>query len=467
MNLLKIKYIGGIFKAKWFPIVPQLVMLTVFVLLVAGGLGVTTDDPDFVNWLRNTNLSNLVVWSYWWPVIIIAAVFFGRLWCTVCPVELITYWASRIGIRLQVPHILKSGWIVTIFYTLVWIVGVQTLAVNRIPHQMALYLLILIIVAIDISLIFRKRAFCSYVCPVGHLLGLYALISPFEWRADDPSICRSCKTKDCFVKKNHYRLIRRSCTSNLYPASIKDNRDCLLCTQCLKVCPYKNIRFSIRRPFADFFTAVNLRPAEVGFIVLVSGFVVYEILSEWSVSFAILMWVPDRCIDALGITGSIANFVCATIMFVMVPALVLLVVAALAKLASGRKAAPFGATVQTFALVLLPTIAGAHIIKSILRMSSRIPYWRGALSDPKGIEIAQKLTAGTLVLNNSVTDALDPAVSFAAAALLLAALAATVQIFRRSAVVQKLSPGVKAVLFLSVLAYWGIFGLTIFRWRFG
>ena len=147
MNLLKIKYIRGLFRARWFPIVPQLFTLTVFILLIAGGLGVTTDDPDFTYWLRNTNLSNLIVWSYWWPVIIIAAIFLGRLWCTVCPMELITYWASGIGLRLQVPGILKSGWVVTIFYTLVWIVGVQTLAVNRIPHQMALYMLLLIKIA--------------------------------------------------------------------------------------------------------------------------------------------------------------------------------------------------------------------------------------------------------------------------------------------------------------------------------
>ena len=466
MNLLKIKHIGRLFKARWFPIVPQLVMLTVFILLIAGGLGVTTDDPDFAYWLRNTNLSNLIVWSYWWPVIIIAAIFFGRLWCTVCPVELITYWAGRIGLRLQVPHILKSGWVVTIFYTLIWIVGVHTLAVNRIPRHMALYLLMLIIAAIDISLIFRKRAFCSYVCPVGHLLGLYALISPFEWRADDLSTCKSCKTKNCVVKKNHYRLISRSCTSNLYPATIKDNRDCLLCTQCLKTCPHDNIRFSTRRPFADFFNAVDLRPAQVGFILLVSVFVIYEILSEWSVSLAILMWVPDRCTHALGITGSMSNFVSATIMFIILPSLVLLVVDALAQLASGRKAVPFGATVKTFALLLLPTIAGAHIIKAILKMSSRIPYWRHALSDPKGIETAQRIVAGSLVLDKSVTDALYPAISFAISAVLLVALAATVQIFRRSAIVQKHTPGVKVVLLLCVLAYWAIFGLTIFGWRF-
>ena len=141
MNLFKIRLVGRLFQARWFPLIPQLVMLIVFVLLVVGGLGVTTNDPDFAHWLRNTNLSNLIVWSYWWPVIVIIAILGGRLWCTVCPVELMTYWAGRIGLRQPVPRILKSGWIVTIFYTLIWIVGVQTLAVNRVPHQMALYLL--------------------------------------------------------------------------------------------------------------------------------------------------------------------------------------------------------------------------------------------------------------------------------------------------------------------------------------
>ena len=91
MNLLKIKYIEGLFKSRWFPIVPQLVMLMVFGLLIAGGIGVTTDDPEFAKWLRNTNLANLVVWSYWWPMIIIAAILLGRLWCMVCPMELLTF----------------------------------------------------------------------------------------------------------------------------------------------------------------------------------------------------------------------------------------------------------------------------------------------------------------------------------------------------------------------------------------
>jgi len=87
-------------------------------------------------------------------------------------------------------------------------------------------------------------------------------------------------------------------------------------------------------------------------------------------------------------------------------------------------------------------------------------------SDPKGVATAQKIVDETLVLDKSVPDALYPAISFAAAAVLLTALTATLLIFRRSPAVQKLNPGARAILFLGVLAYWGVFGFTIFKWRF-
>ncbi|MHC4581589.1 MAG: 4Fe-4S binding protein, partial [Planctomycetota bacterium] len=354
--------------------------------------------------------------------------------------------------------------VITIFYTLILIIGVHTLAIHRIPQRMAYYMLMLLLVAAAVSLIFRKRAFCSYVCPVGHMLGLYALISPFEWGASDPSVCKSCKTKDCFVKTNHYRLFGRSCTSNLYPAAIKDNRDCLLCTQCLKACPYDNLRLSTRWPFADFFRKVSLLPAQTGFVLLLSGFVVYEILSEWPVSKAVLTWVPTRLIDALAITGPAAGLVSATIMFVVFPAILFVIAAAAVRLMSDRDTT--AAAAGTFALLLIPTMAGAHVTKSILKMVSRIPYWSDVFSDPKGIMTAQSIVDETLVLDKSVPDALHPVVSCAAAAVLLSALIATLVIFRRSAAIEKLNPRTKAVLLICMLAYWGIFGFTILRWRF-
>jgi hypothetical protein len=160
------------------------------------------------------------------------------------------------------------------------------------------------------------------------------------------------------------------------------------------------------------------------------------------------------------------GFISAIVMFIVFPSVLFLVVAALAKITSGREGSSSGAVLKTFALLLLPTMAGAHIIKSMLKMASRIPYWPHVFSDPKGVATAQSIVDGTLVLDNSVPDVLYPAVSFAAAAVLLTALMATLLIFRRSAAVQRLSCGGRVILFFGLLAYWGIFGFVIFRWRF-
>ena len=109
MNLLNVRCIRNLLTSRWFPILPQLIMLTAFGLLIAGGLRVTTDDADFAKILRNTNLANLLVWSYWWPLVIIAAIILGRVWCMVCPMELIAYLAGRVGLRRKIPPFFRSG----------------------------------------------------------------------------------------------------------------------------------------------------------------------------------------------------------------------------------------------------------------------------------------------------------------------------------------------------------------------
>ena len=113
----------------------------------------------------------------------------------VCPIELVTAVASKIGLKRQVPYFFKSGWIITIFYAVILLVGIHTLSIHRLPHRMAIYMLVLFGVAMACSLIFEKRAFCSYVCPVGHLLGLYALISPWQWRVNDKKNVRIANPK--------------------------------------------------------------------------------------------------------------------------------------------------------------------------------------------------------------------------------------------------------------------------------
>jgi len=71
--------LSKLFKNRFILSSIQFITLTAFVLLIYGAIGVTTRDADFAKILRNTNLSNLIVWSYWWPLIIVSAIFFVRM----------------------------------------------------------------------------------------------------------------------------------------------------------------------------------------------------------------------------------------------------------------------------------------------------------------------------------------------------------------------------------------------------
>ena len=464
MNLLEVRLIHRLFLSRWFPLAVQLIVLMAFILIILGGLGVNTSDMKLAKVLRNTNLASLAVWSYWWPLVIISAVLLGRVWCMVCPMELVNAVSARVGLRKRVPRFFKSGWVITVFYAIILIVGMRTWRLNRVPHKMALYMLALLVIAVLVSLVYEKRAFCSYVCPVGYLLGLYALISPFEWRAGDVSVCQSCKTKECIAKKKHYEVIGRSCTSNLYPPRIRDNQDCLLCTQCLKVCPHDNLRLSTRNFFADFYQRISLRPAQAAFVLLLSGLVLYELYEESDPLMGILKWVPNRFVEAVGISGEPpVNFITAVIIFILFPLALMMVVVAVSQF---RSQVSTGTVAKTFTLLLIPTIASGHLIKALVKMISRLPYWPHALSDPEGMAAARQILDQQLVLSKSASDFLFSGISYVAAVPLLAALAATVYMFFKSPNVKQLDIQVKTSMFLAVLFYWGLLVSTIFLWEF-
>jgi len=81
---------------------------------------------------------------------------------------------------------------------------------------------------------------------------------------------------------NRTRLDARSCPSLLNPPRLNSSRDCLVCGQCIKACVPDNMRLLLRRPFP----AEDAREPCAGwpttlFVMLVSGFVTWELLAEW------------------------------------------------------------------------------------------------------------------------------------------------------------------------------------------
>ena len=212
--------INKLFRFTWFPLALQISTLSVFAFLIAGGLAANTDDMAFAKVLRNTNVANLIVWSYWWPLIILFAIFLGRVWCTVCPMELVTSLAAKVGLKRKPPAFLRSGWMITGFFVLILFVGIHTLAIHRVPFRMALYMLALVAAAVAVGLVFSRNAFCAHFCPVGHLLGLYARLAPVGWGVKDKTVCAQCKDKSCISNKTAYTFQGRSCGVGLYPPKL-------------------------------------------------------------------------------------------------------------------------------------------------------------------------------------------------------------------------------------------------------
>ena len=419
-NLLRYRIVGGPAASRSYPLVAQVIVLLCFVLVIVGGLAAPHVPARMTGTLRNTNLAALVVWSLWWPLVIISAVLFGRVWCQVCPMELVNFLVGRIGLKRAAPRFLTSGWGVALFYSLALLGFIRTLWANRYPERMAYFFLFLLASTVVVGLIFEKRAFCNFLCPVGRLLGLYGCCAPLEWRADDAQTCQDCRSKDCVDVGNAYKLTGRGCTSNLYPASIEDNRSCHICTQCRKVCPQGNLRLSLRKPMADFFTSIRLSSAELFLLFLASGLVAWEMAEEWTPARNVLEFVPNTVSAWLGFSGEAANFVHTMVLFALLPAVIFLIPGLTGKRANRI---PLLESAKAFSLMFLPVVALSHLVKALFRITSRLPYYPLAFRDPVGYTTATLIASKDVVPDTSISSALFPWVSWVAMFVLAAALA--------------------------------------------
>ena len=461
-----------LFRLTWFPLAFQLLTLGAFVLLTIGGLAANTSDMAFAKVLRNTNAANLIVWSYWWPMVILSAIFLGRVWCTVCPIELITSLASKVGLKREPPAFLRSGWVITGFYVLILFVGIHTLAIHRVPFRMALYMMGLFGAAVAVGLLFSHNAFCAYVCPVGHLLGLYARLAPMGWGVRDKSLCSHCKDHSCTSNKTAYEFQGRSCGVRLRPTDIDDNTECLVCGQCLKACDRNNPGIDARpnpgwfrrRWFKDLLDLKPMTAAQAAFCLVVSGFVVYEVFMEWAVTKELLLWTPTKLEQAIGASGAWSHgIVLSMTLFVALPAVFWLLPFGAFRLAGGRL--PLNDYLLKFGIAFIPIMAGAHTVKALLKTTSRIPYWEYVAADPVGAETARGILDKTLSLSPLPTWR-DPAITVPALALMGVAVALSLFVVRRLVAAHAHESGWRAMHFYLIPGlYGGAFTITLIAWR--
>jgi len=289
-------------KARAFQPAMMLLTLAVFTLAILAGLAGTPAG--------SRNFGIVFVWIVWWALLIAVLVpFFGRLWCTVCPIPAPGEWLQRRAIvqrrpgklrtrGLRWPRRLKNIWLQN--FGFLGVAVFSTIILTR-PNVSAWILLSFLLVGVTLSALYKNRVFCRYVCPVGGFIGLYAMVAPVELRVADPDVCAAHKTKDCLTG-NEFGY---GCPWMVYPGSLQRNAACGMCFECLKTCPKDNIVLNLRSPGADLMVAGERRLDEAykAFIMLGCALLYSAVLLGpwgWLKDWANMHTLPHWGLYALG-----------------------------------------------------------------------------------------------------------------------------------------------------------------------
>lgn len=248
-ELTKFKIVRQLLKSRWFPLVPILINLFIFaIILVAGFVGGLSSG--------NYNFGIMIVWILWWVLLMIIMVpVIGRFWCMVCPFPLFGDWLQRLklvkvgrqksfGLNKRWPNEIRNLWpLVILFFVSTWFSGFFTVR----PFATFIFLSIIIGTATVVALIYGKRTFCLFMCPVSGFQGLYANFSLCEVRVKDPEVCKGHTPKTCVVgNEKGY-----GCPWMEQPYDLNRNTYCGLCMECFKSCPHDNMAFNLRPFGAD------------------------------------------------------------------------------------------------------------------------------------------------------------------------------------------------------------------------
>ncbi|HIE08650.1 MAG TPA: 4Fe-4S binding protein [Armatimonadetes bacterium] len=392
LDLLQFRPLKWLLGKRLFPICVQLLVLaflvTIIVLCWSGGKAPKGVEPGVFRYL---NLGNFLVWVIFWPAVVIVAVLLGRLWCTVCPVELLTSASAAVGLKRCFPKVLRNISLMVLGYLVVR-ASITTFGINQIPRLTGLYLLSLVGVAVLLGFVFERRAFCSFVCPVGAMLGLYAKCAILELRTKDRDICLRCKGKPCLTSRS--RLFGRACPNFLSPPGLSDNAECILCFQCVQACPNDNFRLSLRPPLKDLISGEPLDIWWALFLVPLYGNVLHELGEEWGATEALAFRPGEVLAEALGLSGRWEGPLVSLWLYLVLPSFVLLLPSMIARLSGSRRG--FWDFFRTYSPALIPAIAGGHVVKAVFKMIQRGGFLRLALSDPLGVVTATKMASEVL-----------------------------------------------------------------------
>lgn len=237
--------VRSLLKSRWFNFSLFIVNWAAFALILMSGVYGTA--------VGNHSIGIVFVWILWWSLLMFLLLpFTARFWCGMCPLPTVGEWLQRLrfvgknpgrGLALNVkwPKRLRTMWIANAAFLAV---GIFSGVITTRPLATTIMLGGIILLAVVLHVVFEKRTFCRYLCPVGGFLGLYSNFAAMEIRRKDFEACRTHKTKECFAgSEKGY-----GCPWLEVPMNLERNTYCGFCFECMRSCSKDNMSIRLR-PF--------------------------------------------------------------------------------------------------------------------------------------------------------------------------------------------------------------------------
>ncbi len=270
------------------------------------------------------NFGAAITWYVWFCLVFVMMVVVGRAWCAMCPFGGFAEWIQRralwqraqraLGLGRKFPAPLaRLGFILPVvsFLVLTWIEEFFNIAGPGNPADTSFMVIGIVASALLFFLVFERRTFCRYVCPLTSLIGTVGSMgSVAGFRTKDREVCLSCATKDCMRGGAE----GYGCPWYTWPGSADSNLYCGLCSECYKACPEQNVGLFLQKPLTSV-VAPKRRRADVAWaIALLWGLVLYQQINATTAYARVDTWLnthlgvphyPDP-VAYLGLIGVLA-----------------------------------------------------------------------------------------------------------------------------------------------------------------
>lgn len=358
-------------KSRYPQLAVFIVMLAGYLFAIMAGLVGTP--------VGSHNFSIVFVWIAWWAILILVAVpFFGRGWCAVCPIPLPGEWLQRGAVlappdrkprwlNRRWPRAFRNIWLQNVSFVLLALFSSVLLTSPRIT---SVVLAAMLFAALGLSLVFERRSFCRYLCPVGGFIGIYAQAAPLELRIKEKEICAKCAGKPCYNGSS----AGYGCPWDVFPGGLTKNTYCGLCLECLRTCPHDNIAVNLRPFSADLAKpAARMDEAFKSFIMLGAAMIYAGVLlGPWGV-------LKDAAYQVGTSAWLLYAILFLAILFLILPGFFTLAILFL------KSSAPLKHRFTSFSTALIPLGLMFWVAFSLSFVLTNASYILAALSDPLGL----------------------------------------------------------------------------------